>query len=385
MKNDLFMITLMVSFTLLVCIAVSFLVNKYFLNNASSFGENKGGTQIRWAIATKPPVGGMSFYATFIILIAVIILLSLFDFTTWSSNKFLLGLLIPMTIGFFAGLVDDSYNTSPWIKFAGQFLCGHFFIMSGNYIHICESDWSNYWFTIIWVVGMMNSINMLDNMDGIVTSVSIITLGIALMIIIQSRNIILTDVILITGIMGALVGFLFYNWNPAKIYMGDTGSQFLGAFLAWVSIQYFWSFRDALEGGFQIRQFLVPALAFIIPLIDTTTVTFRRLARSVSPFVGGSDHTTHHLAYLGISDKNVVRIMVGISLSAVFVIYHIVDDFKINQWSSFKTLIVIIYYLTIFSVVQYFYEVAKKKINSTTIVKKGEDKNVEQLNEVSII
>ena len=382
MTNDFSTVILIAFFTILTCIVISFLVNKYFLNNASSFGKNKGGTQIRWATATRPPVGGMSFYATFIILFAVIIILSLLDIITWSSNYILLGLLTPMTIGFFVGLADDSYNTSPLIKFSGQFLSGLFLIMSGNYIHICDSEWLNYWFTMMWVVGMMNSINMLDNMDGIVTSVSIITLGIALMIIVQSGNINLIDVILIVGIIGALIGFLFYNWNPAKIYMGDTGSQFLGAFLAWVSIQYFWSFRDNLEGGFQVRQFLIPALAFIVPLIDTTTVTFRRLARRVSPFVGGSDHTTHHLAYLGISDKNVVRIMIGISLSSVFVIYQIVEDLKINQWNFFKTLAVVIYYLTIFSVVQYFYEAAKQKKNSLNIVEQEEVKNTEGLNKV---
>ena len=383
MTNDLSSIILIASFTILACIAISFLVNKYFLKNASSFGKNKGGAQIRWATAAKPPVGGMSFYATFLSLIVVIAITSFAGLTSWSSEYLLLGLLIPMTIGFFVGLADDSYNTSPLIKFVGQFLCGLFFIVSGNYIHICDSEWVNYWFTMTWVVGMMNSINMLDNMDGIVTSVSIITLGVALMIIGQSGAINLTDVILIVGIIGSLIGFLFYNWNPAKIYMGDTGSQFLGAFLAWVSIQYFWTFRDNFEGGFQARQFLVPALAFIVPLIDTTTVTFRRLARKVSPFVGGRDHTTHHLAYLGIADKNVVRIMIGISLSAVFVIYQIVDDLKINQWNFYKTLAVVIYYLTVFFVIQYFYEVAKRKINAHKNVEIKNDYVVERLDEVA--
>ena len=382
MTNDLSSIIVIATFTVLVCVATSFLVNKYFLANASSFGKNKGGTQIRWATAAKPPVGGMSFYATFLLLIVIIAELSFVGMTSWSSEYLLLGLLIPMTIGFFVGLADDSYNTSPLIKFVGQFLCGLFFIVSGNYIHICDNEWINYWFTMTWVVGMMNSINMLDNMDGIVTSVSIITLGVALMIIGQSEVVNLTDVILIVGIIGSLIGFLFYNWNPAKIYMGDTGSQFLGAFLAWVSIQYFWTFRDNLEGGFQARQFLIPALAFIVPLIDTTTVTFRRLARKVSPFVGGRDHTTHHLAYLGITDKNVVRIMIGISLSAVFVIYHVVDDLKIDQWNFYKTLAVVIYYLTIFSVIQYFYEVAKRRVNTPKNVEMKNDYIVERLDEV---
>ena len=84
MTNDFSTVILIAFFTILTCIVISFLVNKYFLNNASSFGKNKGGSQIRWATATRPPVGGMSFYATFIILFAVIIILSLLDIITWS-------------------------------------------------------------------------------------------------------------------------------------------------------------------------------------------------------------------------------------------------------------------------------------------------------------
>ncbi len=356
----------------LISVGTSFMINlfllkkKHFKINISQIGH------IRWATNPKPTLGGYSFFFIFLLVFIYIIFAQSFPFY----------LVISLTIAFTFGFLDDNFHTSPFTKMIGQLLVSICFIANDIAIIVSDYQLFNTVFTIFWVVGMMNSINMLDNMDGIVTSVSIITLGIALMIIAQSGNINLIDVILIVGIIGALIGFLFYNWNPAKIYMGDTGSQFLGAFLAWVSIQYFWSFRDSLEGGFQVRQFLVPALAFIVPLIDTTTVTFRRLARRVSPFVGGSDHTTHHLAYLGISDKNVVRIMIGISLSSVFVIYQIVEDLKINQWNFFKTLAVIIYYLTIFSVIQYFYEVAKQKKNSLNIVAQEEVKNTEGLNKV---
>lgn len=356
----------------LISVGTSFMINlfllkkKHFKINISRIGH------VRWATNPKPTLGGYSFFFIFLLLFVYIIFAQSFPFY----------LVISLTIAFTFGFLDDNFHTSPFTKMIGQLLVSICFIANDIAIIVSDYQLFNTVFTIFWVVGMMNSINMLDNMDGIVTSVCIITLGIALMIIAQSGNINLIDVILIVGIIGALIGFLFYNWNPAKIYMGDTGSQFLGAFLAWVSIQYFWSFRDSLEGGFQVRQFLIPALAFIVPLIDTTTVTFRRLARRVSPFVGGSDHTTHHLAYLGISDKNVVRIMIGISLSSVFVIYQIVEDLKINQWNFFKTLAVVIYYLTIFSVIQYFYEAAKQKKNSLNIVEQEEVKNTEGLNKV---
>jgi UDP-GlcNAc:undecaprenyl-phosphate GlcNAc-1-phosphate transferase len=381
MVNDLYSIIIISIIILVAGIGVSFLVNQFFLKNASSFGKNKGtGNQVRWATATKPPVGGMSFYTVFLLLIPVIGVLSFVRLTSWSSSDMLIGLFVPMTIGFFVGLADDSYNTSPLIKFIGQFLCAIFFIISGNYVHVTGSEWFNYWFTIVWVVGMMNSINMLDNMDGVVSSVSIVSLGIALMIVIITGKINVTDVVLIVGIMGSLIGFLFFNWNPAKIYMGDTGSQFLGAFLAWISIEYFWIFRDEVEGGFQARQFLVPALAFIVPLMDTTTVTFRRLARKVSPFVGGRDHTTHHLAFLGISDKNVVRIMIGISVLSAFVVYQIIHDLSNNLWNFYKTMAIVAYYLTIFGGLQYFYELAKRKINNQTDINRSI--NVEKLDEI---
>ncbi|MDZ7898039.1 MAG: MraY family glycosyltransferase [Arcicella sp.] len=240
----------------------------------------------------------------------------------------------------------------------------------------------NHWFTVTWVVGMMNSINMLDNMDGIVSSVSLVSLGLALMIIFSSGSQNLMDIILITAVAGALIGFLFFNWNPAKIYMGDTGSQFLGAFLSWVSIQYFWQFRDFSAGGIQVKQFLIPALAFIVPLIDTVTVTLRRLARGVSPFVGGRDHTTHHLAYLGIKDKNVVRIMIGISIVSALIAINILPVLNSSEWHWSFSLATIIYYLIIFFGMQYFYEVAKQRNIQSKEVEREEVMRIEGYDEV---
>lgn len=363
-----FIITLLFLTTIGISLISNHLLlkSKYFNKNIVPTGHT------RWATNPKPISGGLTFYITFL-------LLCVFTIFSQSISSYL---LISLTIAFIFGFLDDNFHTSPWIKIIGQVLVAGYFVLNGITIQISDYQLIDTIFTIIWVIGMMNSTNMLDNMDGIVASVSIIALAIALMIIMQTETVNLTNVILIVGIIGALIGFLFYNWNPAKIYMGDTGSQFLGAFLAWVSIQYFWTFRDNIEGGFQIRQFLVPALAFIVPLIDTTTVTFRRLARKVSPFMGGRDHTTHHLAYLGLSDKNVVRTMISISLSAVFVIYRIVDDLKTNQWNLYKTLAVVIYYFTIFIVIQYFYEVAKRKMNNSNIIEKKEINQVKNLDEI---
>ena len=340
-----------------IAVLIGFLINKFFIEMSTINKIRNRNTELRWSKSPKTTLGGISFYLVFGIACLIILL-----FQSTSFNPILVS---GCTIGFIFGFIDDYFYTTSLVKFLGQIITALCFIYGNFIIHVSDNSMLNNCFTAFWVVGMMNSINMLDNMDGIVSSVSLVSLGLALMIIFSSKNQNLTDIILITAVAGALIGFLFFNWNPAKIYMGDTGSQFLGAFLSWVSIQYFWQFRDLAEGGFQVKQFLIPALAFIIPLIDTVTVTLRRLARGVSPFVGGRDHTTHHLAYLGIKDKNVVRIMIGISVVSAFVAFKILPILKSSEWHWSFSLATIIYYLTIFSGLQYFYEVAKQRISQS--------------------
>ena len=351
-------------FTFIFSIIVSLVINRFFSKKGAVFNPLKNTKQLRWAVSPKSILGGFSLFFVFTAT-SIILLINALNFS--------LNLLLASIIAFCFGLFDDCINTSPLVKFIGQILVSFCFIYGANIIHIFDNELLNYGFTTLWVVGMMNSTNMLDNMDGIVSSVSLVSLGLALMIIFSAKSKNLTDIIIITAVIGALIGFLFFNWNPAKIYMGDTGSQFLGAFLSWVSIQYFWQFRDFTEGGIQVKQFLIPALAFIIPLIDTVTVTLRRLARGLSPFVGGRDHTTHHLAYLGIKDKNVVRIMIVISIVSALVAFNILSVLMSSEWHWSFSLATIIYYCTIFFGLQYFYEVAKQKISQS---KEGEHKEM---------
>jgi UDP-GlcNAc:undecaprenyl-phosphate/decaprenyl-phosphate GlcNAc-1-phosphate transferase len=360
--------------TLIVSFISSITINGFFVRSKLITKNRENINQIRWAVSPKSTLGGISFYFALILTIAAITFLNL--------NTFPSILFLAFTVAFCFGFLDDLYHTSPLIKFIGQFTSAFCFIYGGVSIPISENIIFNECFTILWVVGMMNSINMLDNMDGIVSSVSLVSLGLALMIIFGSKSQNLTDIILITAVIGAFIGFLFFNWNPAKIYMGDTGSQFLGAFLSWVSIQYFWQFRDFEEGGIQVKQFLIPALAFIIPLMDTVTVTLRRLARGVSPFVGGRDHTTHHLAYLGIKDKNVVRIMIAISIVSALGAINILPILKSSEWHWSFSLATIIYYLTVFFGLQYFYEVAKQKISQPKQEERKEMIRVEGYDEV---
>jgi UDP-GlcNAc:undecaprenyl-phosphate GlcNAc-1-phosphate transferase len=162
------------------------------------------------------------------------------------------------------------------------------------------------------------------------------------------------------GIIGALVGFLYYNWNPSKMYMGDTGSQTLGVILATMGIMVSWSFRDNAEGGVQIKQFIIPLVTYLALIIDTTTVVIRRMAAGKSPFTGGKDHITHHLAYLGLTETNVVLVLSGLSFLTIVANYYLVKYF--NDISVSEVALMIVGLIILFLIVQYFYEKGKKKM-----------------------
>jgi len=143
--------------------------------------------------------------------------------------------------------------------------------------------------------------------------------------------------------------------------MGDTGSQFLGVFLASTSILFFWNFKDPKDVTvfIQLRQFVVPMLLFIVPLIDTTTVTIRRLMRRQSPFVGGKDHITHHLAYLGLSDVMVAVVLIVTSLiSLPFVLLLVLN---IVPWGGWVTIAAFAYFAVVFTIFQILYNIGAKK------------------------
>jgi UDP-GlcNAc:undecaprenyl-phosphate GlcNAc-1-phosphate transferase len=200
---------------------------------------------------------------------------------------------------------------------------------------------------MFWVVGLMNSINMLDNMDGITASVSVsVILGGLYMMCSRGEEQSIYFITLI-GVLAGLLGFLYFNWNPSKMYMGDTGSQFLGVFLSVVGIMYLWNGHAGPEFRIQTKQIIVALLVFIVPIIDTTTVTINRLLKGKSPFVGGRDHTTHHLSYLGLSDRQVAYVFIGLSLlSLVFLI--VIDRAIGKNWDYIHFWLFLAYFLVLF-------------------------------------
>ena len=339
----------------------SFLINWLFLKFSFNLGARNEGeiNQVRWSSNIKPAIGGISFFIVFLISISVIGTLP--RQTDYLLDKHLIGIIASTSLGFILGLADDAYNTNPLAKFILQLSCAFILIISDVYIKISGNPAIDFIITIVWVIGLMNSINMLDNMDAITTTISMcIIIGLIAIIALSGPALSTFYLVMLVGVFGALSGFLFFNWNPSRIIMGDTGSQFLGVFLASTSILFFWNFKDAGSTLYiQPKQFIVPMLLFIVPLIDTTTVTIRRIMRRQSPFVGGKDHITHHLAYLGLSDKLVaVTLIVTSLLSLPFVLLLIL---QVIEWTGWITLYAFIYFGAIFLLFQVLYNIGAKK------------------------
>ncbi len=358
--NEQYLVAFFLSFFLISGL-FSFLINWLFLKFSFSMGiRNKNETgQIRWANNVTPAIGGISFFIIFLISISVIGALP--RQSTNLLDNHLIGIIASSCLGFILGLADDAYNTNPLAKFIAQLSCAFILIISDIYINVSGNPAIDFMITIIWVIGLMNSINMLDNMDGITTTISMcIILGLIAVVIINGLFLNTYYLLILVGVLGALSGFLYFNWNPARVYMGDTGSQFLGVFLASTSILFFWNIKE--EGSnqlIQLKQFVVPMLFFIVPLIDTTTVTIRRLLRKQSPFIGGKDHITHHLAYMGISDKMVAIILILISLLSLPLVLLLL--LNIIVWTWVVTFMAIIYFVVVFIIFQIIYNIGESR------------------------
>ncbi len=336
---------------------ISLIINRILIRYSFNLGTRGQENLIRWSQQQKPSLGGFSFYILFV---GAILLFSLVDFAYPDmNNRQLFALFLACSLGFFIGLADDAYNTYPVLKLLGQLTCANILVSMGLVIPLTPSMLLNGLFTIVWVVAVMNSINMLDNMDGITATVATGILLNGILLVYLQTGTFTTSMLLFTSVAATLLGFLYFNWHPSRIFMGDAGSQFLGIFLATTSIWAMWGFKNPTGEYFQIRQFLIPLIAFQIPAIDTATVILRRIGRGQMPFVGGRDHTTHHFAYLGLKDGQVSALYGGFTLLSVLETYGVYRLFE--RWQWWHNLLVLGLFALQFALAQVMYDMGKRK------------------------
>lgn len=322
------------------CLVFTILLNSILLKFLRTLGtkDQPGKVMVRWSAQSKPAIGGISFFMAFLLTLVVGAVIAEDQVL---NDLQLLGWVGAAGLAFLAGLADDAFNTRPLPKFLAQLACAAMLILTGTQIEWFDADWINVLLTVFWIVGLMNSVNMLDNMDAITTVVSLFILIYFQLALALQGSILSFMMVIFFGLAAALMGFLFHNWHPSKLFMGDSGSQFLGLILGAGGILLCWNHDFGNLVQLDIRNILLPLMVFLLPLADTTLVTVNRLVHGRSPFVGGRDHSTHNLSYLGLRDN-----MVAVTFSFLSMIHLVMATgliLFITEWSNLWMSLYIMY------------------------------------------
>jgi UDP-GlcNAc:undecaprenyl-phosphate GlcNAc-1-phosphate transferase len=210
-----------------------------------------------------------------------------------------LSLLLPAVALGLIGLVDDIRNLSPWPRFVAQSVAGLFtaiLLISTDTVGTpTGSRMVDALITIIWIVGVTNSINFFDNLDGGASGTIALTSIALLFLALQGEQYLIAA--MATVLAGATLGFLVWNKPPARIYMGDAGALFLGFLIASLIV------RLDTNPINNFATFSIPLLLLAVPIMDTTVAVLSRLQRGISPFQGGKDHLSHRLIRSGLSKR----------------------------------------------------------------------------------
>ena len=300
---------------LLVALVVSFLMTpvvKTFAYKVGAIDVPKDARRMHKV--PIPRLGGLAIFIGFMVSIL------LFSEITPELRSILLGAVIIVVLG----VVDDIMALPAMLKFVVQIVAA--LIPATHGVTILAFSNPNifsdnlYWvlgslsipFTVLWIVAITNSVNLIDGLDGLANGVSAISATTMLVIALVSDQ--SAVAVVLAALVGACVGFMPYNMNPAKMFMGDTGATFLGYILATMSIQGLFKY-------YAVISFVVPFLILGLPIFDTTFAFIRRIAHGQSPMHPDRSHIHHRLIDMGLNQKQAVATLYVISailgLSAV--------------------------------------------------------------------
>lgn len=247
-----------------------------------------------------PRLGGIAIWLAFMLALAAIVLLG------WKPelNNALPGILAGGTIVFILGLLDDLFNLSPYLKLAIQFVAALTAFFLGIQINNLDLPGAQLLVlnalslpvTVIWLVSLMNAMNFIDGIDGLaagVTTISSLTLTIVAMFTNQPSSAMLAALL-----AGSSLGFLIYNFHPARIFMGDSGALFCGFLLACIAV------TGVLKT--KVAVMLLPMFVLSVPILDITYSVFRRLLKGKNPFLADSDHIHHQFLKAGMGQVKTV-------------------------------------------------------------------------------
>ena len=235
-----------------------------------------------------PYFGGLAIYLAFLMSLAF----------TFEFRHDVLGIILGGTIVVMLGLIDDFGVLTPATKLVGQLLAVFVLIKSGIRIEIAAfPEWLDLALTVLWMVGLINAFNLLDIMDGLSAGVGAVSASCLLVVALLQGD--QTIAVMLVALIGSLLGFLKYNWYPARIYMGDTGAMFIGLLLGAMAMIGKYPSDHPLS-------LLTPVFILGIPIFDTLFVMYIRYRRGLPIFWGSPDHIAIRLRHWGMSVQQIV-------------------------------------------------------------------------------
>ena len=302
---------------LLVALVVSFLASPLVKNFAYKVGAIDVPKDARRMHKTPTPrLGGLAIFLGFMI--------SVILFVPIQGDREMQSILLGVVIIVVLGVVDDIMALPAMLKFVVQIVAALIPTLNGVIVRAVSNPnifsdnpywvlgWLSIPVTVLWIVAVTNSVNLIDGLDGLANGVSAISATTVLVISLIASE--AQVALVMAALVGASVGFMPYNQNPAKMFMGDTGATFLGYILATMSIQGLFKF-------YAVVSFVVPFLILGLPIFDTAFAFTRRIAHGQSPMHADRSHIHHRLIDLGLNQKQAVATLYVISailgLSAV--------------------------------------------------------------------
>ena len=195
------------------------------------------------------------------------------------------------------GLLDDLRGLSPWLRFGVGLGIAVILVAYGIVLESPLANWADFVISVVWILGVTNAFNLLDNIDGLAAGTAAVASGAFFFIAVMNDQ--QYSALLAIGLAGAMLGFLRSNFAPATIYMGDAGSLFIGFMMAYLGLKM----RTNVS---EIPQLFAPVVVLGVAVLDTTVVVVSRVRRRVSPFTGGQDHLSHRFLRLGLSVRRSV-------------------------------------------------------------------------------
>lgn len=260
-------------------------------------------------IHTKPisRIGGVAIWTSTMLTFLCLVLMSYYPY-----GKLMSGILLGGSLMFLLGLIDDVYGLGAKFKLLIQVSIATIVYLLGVQINSVpffggiDLGWLSYPITLLWIVGISNAVNFIDGVDGLagsVVTVNSITLAI-LAVTLSPPNPISALIGFILA--GSMLAFLTFNFNPAKIFMGDSGALFSGFILATISI----------TGVMKVATLaiLLPFIVLVVPITDITYASLRRICKGQSPFVADAEHIHHKLLHAGFSQKKTVVILTSVAI-----------------------------------------------------------------------